>query len=52
VGRQGASKVELGVDAFDTMCGVDILDQSDLEAGGSSLAGGNRRVSEEKLPDL
>lgn len=33
------------------MCGVDVLDERDLEAGGSTLARGNGGVGQEELPD-
>lgn len=42
----------MGVDAVDAVGRVDVLDQSHLVAGGSSLTGGNGGVSKEELPDL
>ena len=40
------------VDALDTVSRVDVLDQGDLVAGGTTLARGDGAVSKEVLPDL
>lgn len=42
----------MGVDAVDAVGGVDILDQGDLVAGGSSLTRGDGGVGKEEFPDL
>lgn len=49
---QSSGKGELGWDAKNTVSRVDVLDQGDLVAGGSTLAGDDGRVSKEELPDL
>ena len=51
-GLAGTSKTELGGDALDTVGRVDVLDQGDLVAGGTTLARGDGAVSKEVLPDL
>jgi hypothetical protein len=45
-------QTELAVDALDTVGGVDVLDQCQLVAGGTTLSGGDGAVGEEVLPDL
>lgn len=40
------------MNALDAVGRVDVLDKGNLEAGGSALARGNGRISEEVLPDL
>jgi hypothetical protein len=42
----------LGRDALDSVSRVDVLDESDLVAGGTTLAGDDGRVGKEELPDL
>lgn len=51
-GLAGTSETELGVDTLNAVRRVDILDQGDLPAGGTALAGGDCRGSKEILPDL
>lgn len=51
-GTQASREAELGLDAVDTVAGVDVLHQHNLEAGSRALARGDGRVSEEVLPDL
>ena len=46
------SKTELGAVAVDTVSGVQVLDDHDLEAGGATLAGSNDGPSKEEFPDL
>lgn len=48
----GTGKTELGLDALNTVGGIDILDEGELPAGGTTLAGGDGRRSKEVLPDL
>lgn len=36
---QSTAEPELGGDAFDSVSGVDVFDEGDLEAGGGALAG-------------
>lgn len=40
------------MDAIDSVCRVDVLDQHNLEAGGTALARGNSGPGEEEFPDL
>lgn len=47
-----AVEAELRRNALDTVGRVDVLDQRDLEAGGTALTGGDGRVGEEVFPDL
>jgi hypothetical protein len=42
----------LAVDTLDTVGRVDVLDQCELVAGGTTLSGGDGAVGEEILPDL
>lgn len=49
---QGTSEAELRRDAVDTVGGVEVLDDNNLEAGGGALARGNSGISEEELPNL
>lgn len=42
---------KLGLNTIDTVGRVDVLDESDLEASGTALAGDNGGVSKEELPD-
>src|SRR5690242_370217 len=42
---------ELGVDAINTVNSVEVLDAGDLEASGRTLAGCDRGVGKEVLPD-
>ena len=42
----------LGRNTLDTVSGVDVLDQGDLEAGGTALARGNGGVGQEIFPNL
>lgn len=48
----GSGEAVLGVDAFDTVGGVDVLDKGNLEASSTTLAGSDSRRSEEVFPDL
>ena len=48
----GTGKAELGLDALNTVGGVDVLDEGELPAGGTTLAGGDGGGSKEVLPDL
>lgn len=48
----GSSEAVLRVDALDTVGGVDVLNEGELPASGTALAGGNGRVGKEVLPDL
>ena len=43
---------ELGGNTLNSVCRVDVLDQSDLEASGTALAGDDGRVGKEVFPDL
>lgn len=47
-----ASDTVLVVDALNPVSGVDVFDQGNLEAGSSSLSGGDGRVSQEVFPNL
>ena len=49
---KSSGQTELGVDTVNAVDSVKVLDASNLEASGRSLAGGNRRVGEEVFPDL
>lgn len=51
-GLAGSSDAVLGVNSFDTVGGVDVLDKGNLEAGSTTLAGSDSRRSEEVFPDL
>lgn len=51
-GRESTGQTELGLDALHSVGGVDVLDQDDLVAGGSALAGSNGGVGKEEFPDL
>ena len=48
----GPSQTELGVNALNPVGRVDVLDKGNLEAGSSTLAGSDSRVSQEIFPDL
>lgn len=48
----GTSETELGLDAINTVGGVDVLDEGELPAGGTTLAGRDGGRSKEVLPDL
>lgn len=48
----GTLKAVLSVDTLDTVGGVDVLDKSELPAGGTTLTGGDGRRSKEVFPDL
>lgn len=48
----GAGEAELGRNTLNTVGRVDVLDQSDLEAGSTTLAGHDGGVGKEELPDL
>ena len=43
-GLAGSGEAVLAVDTFNTVGGVDVLDEGDLEAGSTTLAGGDSRV--------
>lgn len=45
-------ETKLSLDAVHAVGGVDVLDESDLEAGGGTLAGGNGGVGQEEFPNL
>ena len=45
-------QTELSLDTLNTVNSVEVLDASDLEACGRALAGSDRGVGEEVLPDL
>lgn len=47
-----AEQSVLVVNTLDTVSRVDVLDESDLEAGGTTLAGDDGGVSKEVFPDL
>lgn len=49
---QSARETVCARDTLDTVHRVDVLDQSDLVAGGGALAGDDGRVGKEELPDL
>lgn len=49
---KSTSETELGAVAVDTVGGVQVLDDHDLEAGGATLAGSNDGPSKEEFPDL
>jgi hypothetical protein len=49
---ESSGQTELSVDTVNAVNSVEVLDAGNLEASGSSLAGGNRRVGEEVFPDL
>lgn len=51
-GLASSGETELGGDALDTVSRVDVLDQSELPASGTTLAGGDGGGSQEVLPDL
>lgn len=51
-GLQSTVEAVLGVDALDTVGGVDVLDEGELEAGGTALAGSDGGVGQEVFPDL
>jgi hypothetical protein len=51
-GLAGSGETELGLDAINTVGGVDVLDEGELPAGGTTLAGGDGGGSKEVLPDL
>jgi hypothetical protein len=45
-------QVELSGNSFNTVGGVDVLDQGDLVASRCALPGGDGRVGKEIFPDL
>lgn len=47
-----AGKSILVVDTLNTVSRVDVLDESNLEAGGTTLAGDDGGVGKEVFPDL
>jgi hypothetical protein len=49
---KSTSETELGAVSVDTVGGVQVLNDHDLEAGGAALAGSNDGPSEEEFPDL
>lgn len=51
-GLTGTGKTELGLDSLNTVGGVDVLDEGELPAGGTTLSRGDSRGSQEVLPDL
>ena len=51
-GLTSGSETELSLDAVDAVGGVDVLDEGELPAGGTTLARGDCRGSQEVLPDL
>jgi hypothetical protein len=51
-GFESALQAELAVDTLNTVGRVDVLDQCQLVAGGTTLSGGDGAVGEEVLPDL
>ena len=48
----GTSEAELGLDTLNTVSRVDVLDEGELPAGSTALAGGNSGCGEEVFPDL
>jgi hypothetical protein len=51
-GFESALQAELAVNTLNTVGRVDVLDQCQLVAGGTTLSGGDGAVGEEVLPDL
>ena len=51
-GIESPGKRELGVDALNTVSRVDILDQGDLVAGGTSLTRDDGGIGKEEFPNL
>ena len=51
-GLERTREGELGVDTLNTVGGVDVLDEGDLEAGSRTLTRRNGGVGEEEFPDL
>ena len=51
-GLAGSSEAILRVDTLNTVGGVDVLDEGDLPAGSTTLAGSDGGSSKEVLPDL
>lgn len=51
-GLAGTGKTKLGLDTINTVGRVDVLDEGELPAGGTTLAGGDGGRSKEVLPDL
>lgn len=51
-GLTGTGKTELGLDTINTVGRVDVLDEGELPAGRTTLAGGDGGRSKEVLPDL
>ena len=49
---KSTGETELCAVAVDTVGGVQVLDDHDLEAGGAALAGSNNGPGEEEFPDL
>jgi hypothetical protein len=50
--RKGSGQAVLRVDTINTVDSVQVLDEGNLEACSGTLAGRNRRVSQEVFPDL
>lgn len=48
----GRIKAELGLDAFNTVSRVDVLDEGELPAGGTTLAGSDGGGGQEVFPNL
>lgn len=48
----GALQAVLGVNALNTVGGIDVLDHGELPTGSASLAGDDGRVGQEVLPNL
>ena len=51
-GLTGSSETKLSVNTFNAVGGVDVLNQCELEAGGTALTGDDSRVGQELFPDL
>ena len=50
-GLESAGQRELRVDTIDTVDGIEVFDAGDLEASGGTLAGRDRGIGKEVLPD-
>lgn len=51
-GIESSRKGELGINAFNAVSRVDVLDQRDLVTGGASLTGGDSGIGKEEFPYL
>lgn len=51
-GLASTDETELGLDSLNSVGGVDVLDKSELPAGGTTLARGDGRSSQEVFPNL